>query len=112
MPSSMAAQNYTRMATPRAMRRNFKLRGILALLVLATTLPLGLFGALLILVSWQQQRALVDRQNVDTARAISIAVDKEIESAINALNALASLDVLQRRDLRAFKQLAQRLLPR
>jgi PAS domain S-box-containing protein len=104
--------DYTRSATSHVTRRNFRLRGILALLVLATTLPLGLFAGLLIVMSWQQQRALVDRQNVDTARAISIAVDKEVEGAINALNALASLDVLQRRDLRAFNQLAQRLLPR
>src|SRR5262245_29419248 len=80
-------------------RRNFRLRSILALLVLAITLPLGLFAGLLILMSWQQQRALVDRQNVDTARAISIALDKEVESSINALNVLAALDVLERRDL-------------
>jgi len=93
-------------------RRNFRLRGILALLVLATTLPLGLFAGLLVLLSWHQQRTLVDRQNVDTARAISIAVDKELESTINALNVLGSLDVLQNRDLRAFNQLALRLIPR
>jgi len=92
--------------------RNFRLRSILALLVLAITLPLGLFAGLLILMSWQQQRSLVDRQNVDTARAISIAMDKEVESSMDALNVLASLDVLKRRDLRAFHQLALRLIPR
>jgi PAS domain S-box-containing protein len=93
-------------------RRNLRLRGILALLVLATTLPLGLFAGLLILMSWQQQRTMVDHQNVDTARAISVAIDKELESTINALDVLASVDVLQFRNLRAFNQLALRLMPR
>jgi len=93
-------------------RRNFRLRGILALLVLATTLPLGLFAGLLIWMSWQQQRAVVDRQNVDTARAMLIAVDKELESTTDALNVLASVDELHRRDLRAFNRLARRLVPR
>ncbi len=93
-------------------RRNFRLRGILALLVLATTLPLGLFAGLLIMMSWQQQRAVVDRQNVDTARAMLIAVDKELESTTDALNVLASVDELHRRDLRAFNRLAVRLVPR
>jgi PAS domain S-box-containing protein len=85
---------------------------MIALLVLATALPLGLFAGLLILMSWQQQRAVVDRQNVDTARAISVAIDKELESTMDALSVLASVDVLQRHDLRAFQELALRLIPR
>jgi hypothetical protein len=83
-----------------------------ALLVLATALPLGLFAGLLILMSWQQQRAVVDRQNVDMARAISVAIDKELESTMDALSVLSSVDVLQRHDLRAFHELALRLIPR
>ena len=93
-------------------RRNFRLRGIFALLVLATTVPLGLFAGLLIAMSSQQQRAVVDRQNVDTARAISIAIDKEVESATDALAVLASVEDLLRRDIQSFRTFALRLIPR
>jgi hypothetical protein len=93
-------------------RRNFRLRGILALLVLATTVPLGLFAGLLIAMSSQQQRAVVDRQNVDTARAISIAIDKEVESATDVLAVLASVEDLLRRDIQSFRTFALRLIPR
>ena len=76
--------------------RHFRLLGILALLVLATTVPLGLFAGLLIAMSSQQQRAVVERQNVDTARAISIAIDKEVESTMDALAILGSVEDLLR----------------
>ena len=93
-------------------RRNYRLRGILALLVLATTVPLGLFAGLLIVMSSQQQHAVVDRQNVDTARAISTAIDKAVESAIDALAVFASVDDLLRRDIGSFRAFALRLTPR
>ena len=57
-----------------------RLRAILALLVLTTTVPLGLFAGLVICKSWQQQRALVERRNVETARAVMVAVDQDVES--------------------------------
>jgi signal transduction histidine kinase/ActR/RegA family two-component response regulator len=93
-------------------RRNIRLRTVLAVLVLATTLPLGLFAGLLIVMSWQQQRAIVDRQNVETARAVMTAVDKEIQGTMHALSVLSAVDELQHHDLSAFNRLASYLVTR
>jgi signal transduction histidine kinase/CheY-like chemotaxis protein len=92
--------------------RTFALRRILALLVLATMLPLGLFAGLLVTMSWRQQIAVVDRQNVDNARAIAVAVDKEVESTVDSLEVLAAIEELQRADLAAMRALAVRLISR
>jgi len=58
--------------------RRIRLGTILALLLLVTIVPLGLFAGQLVLTSRQQQQDLVNRQNVERARAISVAVDKEV----------------------------------
>ena len=92
-------------------RRRLHLRSILALLVISTTLPLGLFGGLLMWKAWQQQRALVDRQNIEQARAVSVAVDQEIERTIAALNVLAELEQIDAPDRTPFTQIAARLIP-
>ena len=84
---------------------------VLGLLVLTTTLPLGLFAARLIWTSWKQQQAMVDRQNIDTARAISVGVDQEVRGTIAALNVLASVDAVDAGDWQAFYNLALRMLP-
>jgi sensor histidine kinase regulating citrate/malate metabolism len=71
-----------------------RLRAILALLVLTTSVPLGLFAGILIVRSSHEQRALVEQRNVETARAVSVAVDQQVESARAALQALAATDLL------------------
>jgi signal transduction histidine kinase len=85
--------------------RRLRLGAILALLVLATTVPLVVFAARLILSSWQDQVAVVDRQNIERARAISVAIDQEVQTSITALNVLAATDS---GDLRDFHELAGR----
>jgi PAS domain S-box-containing protein len=92
-------------------RPKVRLRTVLVLLVLATTTPLGLFAGWLVWSSWQQQLALVDRQSVETARAISVAIDQEVENTTAALGVLAALDLLDAPDLAAFQEFAIRLLP-
>ncbi len=92
-------------------RRKIPIAIVLGLLVLATTLPLGLFAGRLIWTSWKQQQAMVARQNIDTARAISVGVDQEVRGTIAALNVLASVDAVDRADWRAFYDLALRMLP-
>jgi PAS domain S-box-containing protein len=64
------------------------LRTVLTLLVLACTVPLGVFGGVLIWSFWQEQHDNIDRQSVDTARAIMIAVDEQTRSTQVALNVL------------------------
>jgi CheY-like chemotaxis protein len=60
--------------------RSIRLERLLLLLVLATTVPVSLFAGLLGVRSWRDHRTFVERQNVDTARAIAVAVDQEVES--------------------------------
>src|SRR5262249_25535898 len=84
---------------------------ILALLVLVTTIPLGLFAAYLIYASWTQQLVIVNRQNVERARAVSVAVDQEVQNTITALNVLATVDPIDTQNLRPFYDLASELVP-
>ena len=88
-----------------------RLRAILALLVLTISLPLGLFGGLFIVRYANEQRTLVEQRNVETARAVSVAVDQHIESARSALQVLAASDLLDTPDRAAFNQVALRLVP-
>ncbi|MEN3337003.1 MAG: hypothetical protein V7647_679 [Acidobacteriota bacterium] len=95
----------------RVPRVRIRLRTILALLVLATTVPLGLFAARLIWTSWTQQQALIDRQNLEQARAASMAVDQEVDRTVTALHVLAALDVVDDPDRTRFVALAARMIP-
>ena len=88
-----------------------RLRAILALLVLTTSVPLGLFAGILIVRSSHEQRALVEQRNVETARAVSVAVDQHVESARAALQALAATDLLTDPDRLTFNEAALRLIP-
>jgi PAS domain S-box-containing protein len=88
-----------------------RLRAILALLVLTTSLPLGLFAGLLIVRSSHEQRALVEQRNVETARAVAVAVDQHVESARAALQALAATELLSNPERITFNEAALRLIP-
>jgi signal transduction histidine kinase len=91
-------------------RRRVRLRTILAWLVLATTVPLGLFAARLLWTSWTQQQVLVDRQNIEMARAASKAVDLEVDRAIAALRVLAVLRPIDYPDRTHFTEIAARTI--
>src|SRR6476659_3695646 len=88
-----------------------RLRAILALLVLITSVPLGVFAGILIVRSSHEQRALVEQRNVETARAVSVAVDQHVESARAALQALAATDLLTSPERVTFNEAALRLVP-
>ena len=88
-----------------------RLRAILALLVLITSVPLGLFAGILIVRSSHEQRALIEQRNVETARAVSVAVDQHVESARAALQTLAATDMLTTPERIAFNEVALRLIP-
>jgi signal transduction histidine kinase len=72
--------------------RRLRLRTLLAILVLVTTLPVAAYAAWLISRSSAQQQALIDAQNIEQARAVSVAVDKEIESTVASLSVLALVE--------------------
>ena len=85
---------------------------MVAALVLATVLPLGLAAALGVRRAWRRQIATVERQSVETVRAISVAIDQEVETTTAALDFLGALHALDGPDLQAFDNLAQRLIVR
>lgn len=89
--------------------RRLRLRTLLAVLVLVTTLPVAVFAAWLIARISGQQQATIDRQNIEQARAVSVAVDKEIESAIASLKVLALLQSAAP-DTVEFTRIAERIV--
>ena len=91
--------------------RRLRLRTLLTLLVLVTTIPIAVFAAWLISRSWAQQEALVDQQNIEQARAIIVAVDQEVEDVIASLNVLALLEPIDAPDKTHFAEIAARVLP-
>ena len=90
--------------------RQIRLGTILALLLFVTIVPLGLFSGQLVWQSWQQQQVLVNGQNVERARAISVAVSQEVQSTITALYALAKLGHIDPNDLQPFYVAATEML--
>jgi signal transduction histidine kinase len=93
------------------MRKRIGLRWVVALLVLVVVAPLGIVAGVSVQRVWRRQLANLDRQNIATARAISVAVDREVERTAAALNVLGELHALDSPDLPAFRNLAVRLLP-
>jgi len=78
------------------------LRSRLMLLVLVILLPaIGAFGVL-VWKSYGEQRRLVDAQIVETARALSLVVDRDLRRNEVLLQALASSPALVRGDWAAF----------
>jgi signal transduction histidine kinase len=88
-----------------------RLRSIVALLVLVTTVPVAVLASWVAWRSWRQQQALVDRQNVEQANAITAAIDQEIERTIAALNVLALLEPISDGDKMHVTEIASRMLP-
>ena len=81
-------------------------------LTLSIVAPLGVLSALSLQRVWTRQRANIDRQNIATARAISVAIDTEVETTTAALEVFAALHALDVPDLAAFDSLARRLIVR
>ncbi len=79
--------------------------------MLAIVAPLGILATLSVLRAWRGQLANVERQNVATVRAISVAIDQQIERTTSALDVLGELHALDRPELPAFESLASRMLP-
>jgi signal transduction histidine kinase len=84
---------------------------ILTALVLVTSLPLAGLAAWLARTSWTQQAALVEAQNIVRIRAVSAAVDIEVERTMGELMTLSTLDPIDSADLARFSAIAARLLP-
>jgi signal transduction histidine kinase/ActR/RegA family two-component response regulator len=88
------------------------LRWVVVALTLSIVAPLGLLSAASLQRAWRRQRANIDRQNITTARAISVAIDTEVEKTSAALDVFGTLHALDVPDLAAFDNLARRLIVR
>src|SRR5829696_2065722 len=91
--------------------RRVRLRTILVVLILATTLPVAAFAMWVVSRSSKHQAALIDEQNIKQARAILVAVDQEIQSTFASLNVLTLLEPIDAPDKTHFSQIAARVLP-
>jgi PAS domain S-box-containing protein len=78
--------------------------------VLASTVPLLVFAAIMTVLFERQQRIGLEDGLRDTARALTVAVDRELVASISVLQALASSEHLETGDFRRFYEHAQRVL--
>ena len=83
----------------------------LTCLVIGCVLPATLGSAFLFTISYQQQRAILERNAVATARALMQAIDAELFGAQSALQVLAASDRLASGDLASFYLQASEALP-
>ena len=78
---------------------------------MACVLPLMLLAVWLGVRSWAHQQDLVHQQALELARAVSVAVDREIANTRDTLRVLAALEAFDTADLTRFRSLAMRTLP-
>lgn len=89
-------------------RRTIRFR--LAVLVLACVLPVWLAAGSILYFAYQDKRQTIERRTLETARALSLAVDRELASVQAALGALATSPSLASGDFAAFHGQARELL--
>src|SRR4051812_19821257 len=86
-----------------------KLRSHLVVLVLAAVLPVLAFSAVMGVVFWRQQRAVVNQRLLERVRALSIALDRDMDGHIRALEVFARSRTLRAGDFVTFYEQAQRV---
>ncbi|HUF93685.1 MAG TPA: ATP-binding protein, partial [Candidatus Limnocylindria bacterium] len=91
--------------------RRPSLRAHLVALVLLALVPVLVFSAGLVVAQARAERAAVENGLEDTARALAVAVDREVDGWITTLQALATSRDLEAGSLEAFHAQATRLLP-
>ena len=77
-----------------------KIRTYLLVFALAILLPMIAFSAIAVVAFDRQQRAVVERGGIETARALVNAVDRELAPSLTTLQTLATARSLERGDLR------------
>ena len=87
-----------------------RLRSHLIVLVLAALVPILGFAAFVIRENAALQLAATERGMRETARAVALTVDKELETAITTLEALAETEYPDAADLSAFHAFCQRVV--
>jgi two-component system sensor histidine kinase/response regulator len=83
----------------------------LTCLVIGCVLPAALGSVFLFTISYQQQRTILERNTIATARALMQAIDAELFGVQSALQVLASSQRLASGDLLSFYRKASESLP-
>jgi sensor domain CHASE-containing protein len=73
-----------------------KLRTHLVALVLVAVVPIVLFATVVVVLLWQTDRRGTEERLRNTARALALAVDREVVSAVSSLEILAAPGVSTR----------------
>jgi PAS domain S-box-containing protein len=89
-------------------RQAFSVRIHLIILVLAAVLPLLVLTALLFWRDVQLRRDAVERGMRNTARALSLAVDREIGSILSLAETLAASQYVDSHDFKSFYELSRK----
>lgn len=97
-------------ASPARPRRRRTLGGLLLALTAGTLLPVLLFAAVVSWLSAARERNVFEEGARARTRAITTAVDAEIHSSITTLDALATARSLETGDLKAFHEVAMRVV--
>jgi PAS domain S-box-containing protein len=85
-----------------------KLRWLVFAMVSVALVPLAVVAILAISTAHRDQRADLDRALLEGARALGVAVDRQVETAIAALQGLATSGDLETGDLGRFREQALR----
>jgi PAS domain S-box-containing protein len=88
-----------------------KLRSHLVVLVLVVLVPILTFSGVTAVLFARHHRQSIEQGLRETARALALAVDRELASSISTLQALATSQYLDTGDLEAFYREAQAVLP-
>jgi len=84
-----------------------KIRSQLVLLVVGMLVPMLVFAGGMLVLFNQHTRDATERGLVETARALSVAVDQQVGASISTLEALATSEHLRHGDLREFHKTAR-----
>jgi PAS domain S-box-containing protein len=88
-----------------------KIRWHLMLLVAVALLPVLIFGGVMIGALGRQEQAATERGLLDTTRALSLAIDRELGAAIRSLQILALSEHLRSGDYKKFHEESKTILP-
>jgi PAS domain S-box-containing protein len=87
-----------------------RLRAYQLTLILGTLLPVLAFSAVMMVLFDRQTRDATERGLVETARALSVAIDREVTASFSVLQALAASSELREGDLARFHREARDVL--
>ncbi len=86
-----------------------KLRSHLITLVVGALAPVLVFSVAMVILFWNQERYAVEQGMRETARALAVAVERELESSVTAMEAFATARSLDSGNLAEFYDQAARV---